>query len=113
MNIISTIALCNFESAKWLFFGPNVAPLVYYSHLPIAVISLFLAFYILFQNKKNLANKILFVMIITFVAWVLMDSVFWASNRSDVIMLVWSLIVLIYQHVFLQKDLWLSITRIL
>src|SRR3989344_1267948 len=101
MNIISTIALCNFESAKWLFFGPNVAPLVYYSHLPIAVISLFLAFYILFQNKKNLANKILFVMIITFVAWVLMDSVFWASNRSDVIMLVWSLIVLIEPLVYI------------
>lgn len=86
--------LCDFEGAKWLVFNPNVPPLVYYSHLPILIISVILAFFILFKDKKALPNRILFVTLISFSSWVFLDSIFWASNRSDVIMLVWSLILL-------------------
>lgn len=96
----SLLKLCDFEGPKWLLFGPNVAPLVYYSHLPIIVISLLLAFFILFNNKHKLQNKILFVTIFTFSLWVFLDSIFWASNRSDVIMFVWSVIILIEPLVY-------------
>ena len=90
----NVLAYCNFQGAKWLLFGPNVAPLVYYSHLPIVILSLFLGVYIYSQNRKNLSNKVLFFTILAFVIWVLCDSTFWASNRSDVIMFVWAMDIL-------------------
>ncbi len=94
-------AFCDFEGATWLLFNPNVAPLIYYSHLPIIVISILLAFFILKQNKKSLPNQILFFMLLPFGLWVFLDSIFWASNRSDVIMLVWSIILLIEPLVYM------------
>lgn len=87
-------AYCNFEGAKWLLFGPNVAPLVYYSHLPIIAISLILGIFVFFQNRRTLSNNVLFYTILAFIIWVLCDSIYWASNRSDVIMFVWSIDIL-------------------
>ncbi|KKQ78182.1 MAG: hypothetical protein A3A96_00170 [Candidatus Zambryskibacteria bacterium RIFCSPLOWO2_01_FULL_39_39] len=95
------IELCNFEGPKWLLFGADVAPLVYYSHLPIIIISLLLAFFVFFQNKNSIPNRVLFVTIITFALWVFLDSIFWASNRSDVVMFVWSIIILIEPLVYI------------
>lgn len=88
-------ALCEFSGPSYLFFSENVAPLVYYSHLPVMILSLLLGLFILTRGWQELPNRILAVMTFTFAAWVFMDSVFWASNRSDVIMFVWSAIVLI------------------
>jgi len=95
------IPLCDFEGAQWLIFNPNVAPLVYYSHLPILVVSVVLAFFILFKGAKKLPNQILFFTLFSFATWVLLDSIFWASNRSDVIMLAWSLILLFEPLVYI------------
>lgn len=95
------LAYCNFEGAKWLLFGPNVAPLVYYSHLPIIAISLILGIFVLFQNRRTLSNNVLFYTILAFVIWVLCDSIYWASNRSDVIMFVWSIDILVEPLVYI------------
>ncbi|MES2416144.1 MAG: ATP-binding protein [Patescibacteria group bacterium] len=43
----------------------------------------------------------LFFTIFSFVIWVLLDSVFWAANRSDVIMFVWSLQILVEPLVYI------------
>jgi len=93
-------ALCDFAPGWLLVFGPNVGPLQYYSHLPTIVISSVLAVFILMQNRKGLPNQTLFVTIFSFVLWVLFDSVIWATNRSDVIMFMWSLQVLIEPLVY-------------
>lgn len=92
---------CNFEGAKWLLFGPNVAPLIYYSHLPIIAVSLILGIFVLFQNRRTLSNNVLFYTILAFVIWVLCDSIYWASNRSDVIMFVWSIDILVEPLVYI------------
>lgn len=94
-------ALCDFASGYWLIFGPNVGPLQYYSHLPVIIISLILGFYILLQNWKSLANQALFGSIVAFVLWVFFDSIIWATNRSDIIMFMWSLQVLIEPLVYM------------
>jgi signal transduction histidine kinase len=88
-------ALCAFGGSQYLIIGPNVAPLIYYSHLPIIVISLGLAIFILFKKPKDLSSQVLFGTILFFCIWVFCDLVFWASNRSDVIMLVWTTTVLV------------------
>src|SRR3990167_4398956 len=93
-------ALCDFEGPQWLIFSSNVAPLVYYSHLPIIIIALLLAVFVFLRGRKELPNRILFFTLTTFAAWGFLDSVFWASNRSDVIMFVWSVIIVIEPLVY-------------
>lgn len=90
-----TAALCDFSSAKFLIISENVPPLVYYSHLPVAILSLIVGLSVLVMGWKNLASRTLFIMTATFSLWVFLDSIFWASNRSDTIMFVWALILLI------------------
>ncbi|MBI2050170.1 MAG: HAMP domain-containing histidine kinase [Candidatus Staskawiczbacteria bacterium] len=95
-------ALCNFEAPTYLLLSSNVAPLVHYSHIPITIISLILGFFILFKNPKGLPNRILFCLVSAFSSWVFLDSIFWASNRSDVIMFVWSLQILFEPIVYIS-----------
>ena len=92
MNLVQT---CNFSGPQYLIISENVPPLVYYSHLPIVIMSLLIGFYVFFKNKEKLANQIILITTLAFSAWVLLDSIFWASNRSDVIMFVWAIQVLI------------------
>lgn len=93
-RIFSNPAFCDFAGPTYLLFSDNVPPLVYYSHLPIIIISLILGIFVLFKNKKGLPNRILFSLTLAFSAWVFLDSLFWATNRSDMIMFVWSLQIL-------------------
>ena len=82
---------CDLPAPHFFFFSESVPPLVYYSHLPIALIALFLGSYILYKNFSGLANRSLFMLTLSYSLWVLLDSIFWASNRGDVITFVWSL----------------------
>ena len=95
MNSTGSAALCYFDGPNWLLFSENVAPLVYYSHLPVMLIAAALSVFMLWQGRRQLPNQILSVLTLTFAVWVFLDSIFWASNRSDVIMFVWAAIVVI------------------
>ena len=89
------IARCDFESANFLLFSESVPPLVYFSHFPIIVISILVGIFVFLQSPKKLANQLFFALILFFSSWVFLDSIFWASNRSDIIMFAWSAIILI------------------
>src|SRR3990167_742346 len=73
------LALCDFEGAKWLILNSSVDPIIYYSHLSSIIISTLLAF----------------------TTWVFFALIFWASNRSDVIMLTWSIDILAESLVYI------------
>ncbi len=97
----TTGAMCDFPSPVYLFFSSNVPQLVYYSHLPIAILSLVIGLFIFLSNRKALTNRLLFGLTIFFSLWVILDSVFWASNRGDVVMFVWSLQILFEPLVYI------------
>jgi len=101
-TIFSNPAFCDFGGPTYLLFSSNVPPLVYYSHIPITIISLLLGFFVLFKDRKGLPNKILLCLTLAFSAWVFLDSIFWATNRSDVIMFVWSLTILFEPIVYIS-----------
>ncbi|MDO8594963.1 MAG: ATP-binding protein [bacterium] len=101
-TIFSNPAFCDFEGPTYLLLGSNVPHLVYYSHIPVTIISLILGFFVFYKNRKGLPNRILFCLTLAFSAWVFLDSVFWASNRSDVIMFVWSLQILFEPIVYIS-----------
>lgn len=96
---MSPAAFCDFDPGQYLVIGPNVGPLQYYSHLPVIVLALALAFFVLFSNRR-LVGWVFFSTILSFVLWVFFDSVIWATNRSDVIMFMWSLQILIEPLVY-------------
>ncbi len=92
---MNPIAFCAYPNPVWLLISSNVPALVYYSHIPILLISLLIGIFVLSKGPKVLANQILFGILLSFSTWVFLDSVFWAANRSDVVMFVWSLQILI------------------
>jgi signal transduction histidine kinase len=92
---MNPIAFCSYPTPTLWLFSENVPPLVYYSHLPLVLVALFLGVFVLIKGRSVLVNQILFGVLAAFAGWVFLDSVFWAANRSDVIMFVWSLQILI------------------
>lgn len=94
-------ALCNEIFPKFLIFSSNVTPLVYYSHISVIVVSLIFAIFILIKGKKELLNRVLFFTLVPFILWVFFDLIFWAANRSDVIMFVWSITILVEPLVYI------------
>ena len=99
--MIDEIAICSVIEPTWLLFSENVPPLIYYSHLPIALLALLIGSYVCFQTKKSRTGNVLFYTLLSFALWVILDSIFWASNRSDTIMFVWSVILIIEPIVYI------------
>jgi len=87
--------LCNFNPPSFVVISDNVPSLVYYSHFPILIISLIIGIYIFVKNHRRLENILFLVVMVVFSIWVLLDSIFWASNSGDTIMAVWSVQILV------------------
>jgi signal transduction histidine kinase len=93
---------CDLPDPHWLIFSEAVPGMVYYSHLPIAIIILFLGSYILYKNFNGLPNRSLFLLTLSYAFWVLLDSVFWASNRGDVVTFVWSMQIIVEPIIYIS-----------
>ncbi len=92
---------CNWDKAKYMFFSDNVYdPLIYYSHILPLVVSLLLAFFVFINNRKSKINLSFFVLNICFSIWVGFDLILWSSEKPDLIMFFWSIIVPIELLVF-------------
>ncbi len=85
---------CNFDSTFLLIFSENVyAPLIYYSHLGPIIVSLLLGIFVLLNNPRALANRILFSITFFFSVWVYFDLIVWATEKFEYSMYVWSIMV--------------------
>ena len=62
---------------------------IYYSHIPIALVSLFIGVYVYFKNK-NLLSKIFLSMSVTLSMWVVCSLITWTSYNSISYMFFWS-----------------------
>lgn len=69
----------------------DVPLILYYSHIPSALIALFIGGFVLI-NSKTLAAKILFLISIFFSLWSASDIILWTTYDSRVVMLFWSFI---------------------
>ncbi|MDO8430665.1 MAG: HAMP domain-containing sensor histidine kinase [Candidatus Taylorbacteria bacterium] len=87
--------LCDFKGSLYLIISEHVPALVYYSHFPIIITSLVIGIYVFFKNRSGLANQIILVTTLDLSIWIFLDLVFWATNRSDTIMFVWAIQILI------------------
>jgi len=73
----------------YLLFSNSVPMLLYYSHIPTAIISLVIAIFV-YKNNKSLQSKILLTLSIVFSLWLLANLISWTNTNSQVIMIVWS-----------------------
>jgi len=86
--------VCDIPAPQFLLFN-DIPSLVYISHIPIFIMAFLLGLFVLLSNWNRLENRVFFSAMLFFGLWVFLDAVFWAANRPDVIMLVWTIIVLI------------------
>lgn len=91
----------------------DIPSLLYYSHIPTAIIALIFGIFVYFNNKKLLSGRILFLIVTLFSAWSLFDLILWMGHDSRMIMFFWSVInlfemltsagILYFSYSFLEK----------
>lgn len=85
---------CGWDSATLFFFSENVfSNLIYYSHFGPLIVSIIVGVTVIANNYKSLLNRLLFVVTASFSLWVIFDLVLWASEKPELIMFFWSMIV--------------------
>lgn len=73
----------------FLIISKATPPLLYYSHIPTAVIALFIGFFVLYKNR-TLASKILLSIAVVFFIWIFLNLIVWTNVDSKLIMFSWS-----------------------
>jgi signal transduction histidine kinase len=87
--------LCPWAAPQLLIFSENVPTLLFYSHITALVAALLIGTMVFIKNPHNLVARILLTMFAVFSLWVAIDLPLWATNRSDVVLFLWSLQILI------------------
>ena len=110
--------ICNDISAPFLFIFSETTPyLLYFSHIPTALIAVFLGLFIYSKTKSDKKNKmsglLLSVVSLLFFTWSFADMVLWTNVDSGWVGFVWSLInfiallisvfTLYFSYIFLEK----------
>ena len=67
-NFVTNIAGCIPSATKMM--NGNL-DLVYYSHIPVAIVSLLIGFFVIFKNYKSLSARVMFSLSIIFSLWVI------------------------------------------
>ena len=102
-----------FPEPLYFFFSSDVPALLYYAQIPAMVIALILGFYIFWNGKQFLLNKLLLIISILFSVWTISTLIAWTNIHSDFIIFIWSFFNLIlglisifctyFIYVFLEK----------
>src|SRR3989344_1747227 len=90
MFCTDTYSIELFQSLSFYIFSPVAPPLLYYSHVPAAVIALLLSLFIIFKNREALEAKILVTISLLYSAWAVMNLFIWTYIDTRLIMYLWS-----------------------
>src|SRR3989344_2942904 len=105
LNLVSNIESCYVV----------IPHLLYYSHIPTAIVAFVLGFFVFFKNRNSetIVSKMLLFVSIFFAIWSLLDMLLWISVDSRIIAFIWSIINLVemlvsvgtlyFAYVFLEK----------
>ncbi len=91
MNIADP-TLCQWQPSYYLFFSDNIwGNFIYYSHFFPSLAGLIISLIVFINNPRNKPAQALLFTTTAFTIWSLLDLILWASERSDVVMFVWSI----------------------
>jgi len=102
-----------FAEPIYFLFSPDVPALLYYAHIPATVLALLVSFYVFWNGKHLLLNRLLLFIAVLFSFWTFMNLITWTNVHSDFILFIWSFFLLIsslilmyclyFVYVFLYK----------
>ena len=106
--------ICNlFSEPTYFIFSSDLPDLLYYSHIPAAVIALLVGMFVFINNRKLLLNQLLLIISICFSFWALANLILWTNIHSDFLLFVWiflavfssliSIFSIYFMYVFLYK----------
>jgi len=105
-NLISFSEIC-------YLWNQNAPQLLYFSHIPTAIIAMFFGVFVCFNNKNSLAGKILLFISLSFSLWSLSDLFLYLTLDPRLVMFFWSIInltellvfagALYFSYAFLEK----------
>jgi hypothetical protein len=81
-------------------WNANAPQLLYFSHIPTAIVAMFLGVFVYFNNKDSLAGKILLIISLAFSLWSLSDLFLFLTLDPRLVMFFWSIISLAELFIF-------------
>lgn len=85
-----------FPEPTYFIFSSDVPAMLYYAQLPAMIITLLLSFYIFWNGRQFLLNRILFTISVLFSIWTIINLITWTNIHSDFILFTWSFFGLIF-----------------
>lgn len=79
-----------YPAPEFFIFSSQVPDLLYYSHIPAAFISLVVGILIFLSNPKELQNKLLLIIFLSFTTWASANLILWTNIQSSVLLFAWS-----------------------
>lgn len=102
-----------FPEPTYFLYSSDIPALLYYADVPATIAALLLSFYVFWNGRKFLLNRLLFAIAVFFFFWTLSTLIAWTNINSDIILFVWSFFGLIlgtismlciyFIYVFLEK----------
>ncbi len=84
--------ICGTEIPSFLIFDFSTAPtLLFYTYVPVIIISVFLGAYVFSKDRHSLPSRLLFGITSFFALWVLDILVLWVTSYNDVLHFAWQL----------------------
>lgn len=80
---------------SYLIFTSFAPSLLYYSHIPTAIVALIIGVFVFVKNRHLFVAKILFFLSVMFSIWSFASLITWVNDSSQIIMFAWSFIGLI------------------
>jgi signal transduction histidine kinase len=102
-----------YPETTYFFFSSDAPLLLYYAHIPTIIISLFVGFFVFWNARNSLLNRLLLAITTLFSFWTIINLITWTNIHSSLILFVWSFFSLIlsllailciyFIYVFLEK----------
>jgi len=115
-----------FPDPIYLFYSSDVPSLLYYAYVPITLITIFIGFYVFFNGKHLLLNRLFLAISFLLASWTMSTLILWTNIHSNFMLFVWSFAGLIlsllaifciyFIYVFFEKKdipVWLKIVFII
>jgi signal transduction histidine kinase len=81
----------SYPDPQFFIITQEIPQLIYYSHIPAIILSLLFGFFVFLEDRRELLNKALLFLSLTFSFWVFFDLIQWTNNDSNIIFFTWSL----------------------
>jgi signal transduction histidine kinase len=83
-----------FEAPKYLIYYSNFRELegytlLYYSHIPTAIVTLLVGVFLLMNAKKSLPARLLFLISVFFSIWIFLSLLAWTNINVDFLLFIW------------------------